>query len=244
MGRGLAWNAGCDTSETLPISQRTHVTVQLHGNGLQVSFDGREVCQVRYLEKEPGHTNVKVYAGDPWYTAADALLWGMHYVPLALTWLPSPTWLRLRRTYLIDRISTAVDFELTFSIKPTGIVLGWSNLLHFTTRGNHGAGGRIPGIWFHSLSTRLHVRMGRGLAWNAGCDTSETLPINRMTYVTVRLHGTSLQVVFNSRVVCKADYPTKEPGHMGVDVYAGDPWYKPARALVSDLRYIPLVTAT
>jgi len=92
--------------------------------------------------------------------------------------------------------------------------------------------------------TRLHVRMGRGLTWNAGCDTSETLPINRMTYVTVRLHGTSLQVVFNSRVVCKADYPTKEPGHMGVDVYAGDPWYKPARALVSDMRYFPLVTAT
>jgi len=159
-----------------------------------------------------------------------------------LAWLPFPR--RLVRNTLLDTVSTAPNFELSFNIWPRGVVNGWSSLLHFTTSGDGGAGGRIPGIWFHALSTRLHVRMGHGPAWNAGCDTSNTLPINQMTYVTVRLHGTSLQVAFNSREVCKAHYPEKEPGHMGVDVYAGDPWYKPARALVSDMRYFPLVTAT
>jgi len=242
MSRGKHWNKGCNTDETLRMNWRTHVRVQLHGNRLQVRFDGREVCRANYPEQEPGHANVKVYAGNPFGPAANALVWDIRYVPLAMTWLPSPTW--PRRPYLLDKISTAVDFELTFGIKPTGLVLGWGSLLQFTKNDPLGVGTRLPGIWFHPWSMRLHVRMGRGPDWNAGCDPTETMPINRRTYVTVRLHGASLQVFFDNREVCKASYPTKEPGHMGVEVYSGDPWSTPARALVSDVRYFPLVTAT
>jgi len=56
--------------------------------------------------------------------------------------------------------------------------------------------------------------------------------------------GRVCRCFFDNREVCKASYPTKEPGHMGVEVYSGDPWSTPARALVSDVRYFPLVTAT
>merc|ERR1719419_605297 len=231
IGRGLV----CNTNEELPIYQVTHVKLRLHRTVLKVKFGRRKVCHVYFPRKEPGHTSVKVYAGHPWHNVAQALVWRVRYVPLGLAWLPSPTW--LNRNYLLDMISTAVNFELTFNIWPTGTVRGRSSILHFTRGGNFCVGCGIPALGFFSSSTMLYAHMG-----HVGCNANEELPINQMTRVTMRLHGASLQVVFDGREVCQAHYPEEESGHMRVKVYAGDPWYRAAHALVSDMRYMPLVT--
>ena len=79
---------------------------------------------------------------------------------LRLPWFPCAT--ELTRNTIIGTLATAEQFELNFDIMPTGRRDDWSNILHFTAHGNCGGEfDRIPAIFVHGKSTRLHVRMGR-----------------------------------------------------------------------------------
>lgn len=143
------------------------------------------------------------------------------------------------------------NFTLTFLLKPTGLNPNWTNILRFgrTVDGNtqnipedccmHGV--RALGIWFFPNSTRLHVRISHERNGNWGIDTSN-LDMNK-TYqcfiqakdslVTVRVTDTQGN---NPSFESTENTTNQGQRYEGwVSVWGSDPWYTPARAVVSDL---------
>ena len=88
-------------------------------------------------------------------------------------------------------------------------------------------GDRIPGIWFHPGTRRLHVRDGHGNDGNAGCDPEEELPANTATTVRVEMRSRLIEVLLNGRRQCTAVRGDQQ-AFDSVVVYAADPWYQEA----------------
>jgi hypothetical protein len=158
-----------------------------------------------------------------------------------LTWMGHV----LTKGKVLKTVTTHKNYELSFNIRPTRNVRGWSNVIHFTAnnrnQGSHGS--RIPAIWFFSDTTRMHVRQGRPGSSNDGCDTSAQLPHNRWSKVTVRLSGSVLTVLVNGQTWCtNRNYSSSDPGRKNVRVYASDPWYVAAKASIKDFSYKGLAT--
>merc|ERR1711892_1369045 len=106
------------------------------------------------------------------------------------------------------------DYVLKFGIEPKGTVSGWNSIIHFTNNKNCCAyGARVPGIWFHSGTTRLHVSTGTTTNGNHYQDLSEQLAINKKSIVEVRVVGSLAKV------------------------FIGDPWYPAANAIISDISF-------
>jgi hypothetical protein len=169
-GRPGNTNDGCDTSAQLPLNQWSTVNVKLVGNLLTVSVGGKVWCSNKnYWTSDPGRKGVKVYASDPWYNAANARVKDFEYekveAPKATPVIQGPA-ITVRRNNVLKHVSTHAEFTLSMDIKPTGVIGGWSNIVHFTDKhnrnyGHHGS--RIPAIWMYSNSARMHVRNGRPL---------------------------------------------------------------------------------
>ena len=68
--------------------------------------------------------------------------------------------------------SVAFDFTPGFETVET-----WSNILHFTATGDNCCeyGDRIPAVWFHPGTRKLHVRDGQPSNGNDGCDPIDPL---------------------------------------------------------------------
>jgi hypothetical protein len=126
-------------------------------------------------------------------------------------------------------------------IKPTGVIGGWSNIVHFTDKhnrnyGHHGS--RIPAIWMYSNSARMHVRNGRPQNVNDGCDPVEQLKLHKWSSVKVTQAKGKMKVFINGALVCEnSDYGKSDPARTGVLVYGGDPWHNAAKVQVRNLRY-------
>ena len=135
-------------------------------------------------------------------------------------------------------------WTLSFDIQPLGLVNGWANILHGTTRIDHGEyGARTPGIWFWSNTRQLLISS----AVNGNSNfhfTSAALPFNKYSHIVIRqiqsghlnlyhyeiwINGVrQLDVVNNKAVVFQ-----------NVKYYVSDPWYIQAKA---GLKNINLVT--
>ena len=73
------------------------------------------------------------------------------------------------------------QWSLSVEISPFGTVTGWSNILHVGIGGNFEVyGDRIPGIWFISGTTRLHISSAINGNSNFQIDT-DSIPMNKWT---------------------------------------------------------------
>ena len=125
----------------------------------------------------------------------------------------------------------------------TGLnAIGWaSSIVHFTTLNNiNDFGSRSPAIFFFPGSTRLHVRIGDSTNINWGLDT-DALPLNVLTKVTLECNGKSVKLTVGATVY-SATQPTNRFAGTLI-VYAGDPWYAPAKAVINNLDYKALLVA-
>ena len=95
-------------------------------------------------------------------------------------------------------------------------------------------GARIPGIWFHPGTRRLHVRDGHGNDGNAGCDPEEELPANTATTVRVEMRPGFVEVWYNDVLKCTEARGDRQ-AFDNVVVYAADPWYPPVSASINNL---------
>lgn len=119
----------------------------------------------------------------------------------------------------------------------------FANIIHFTTGGNEWKlGYRNPAIWFRPLSLTLSFRSTINGAWNYGFTPCEIkIPMHAFTEIrieqlyvyagnyltTVRINGTTCERVFNIDAM-----------HFeNVTVYAADPWYQPANAIMKDYEF-------
>eukprot|EP00731_Ephydatia_muelleri_P003880 Em0002g56a len=148
----------------------------------------------------------------------------------------------LARSHPIAVISGKADYRLTFDIIPTGYTYSWGSILHFTTINDLADfGSRSPALWFWPGTTRLFATIGDTTNFNWGLDTTDALPLNVRTAVTIECKGKDVKLIVGTRV-----YPGIQPNvrYAGnLIVYASDPWYEAAKASLYNIDYEILPTA-
>jgi len=121
-------------------------------------------------------------------------------------------------------------------VKPTGIQSGWSSLLHLTVGGNSV---KIPGIWFNSGRTSLHIcnalNTNKNYCWN-----SRNLPLNKYTKVEIRqtwdVYQNKYRLIISIDSVIKHNTVNNAiQGYQNVVFYASDPWHPAAKAVLKNL---------
>jgi len=220
--------------------------VKLLGSVLTVAVDGKTWCTNKnYKTSDPGRKNVKVYASDPWHNAANARYKDFDYekmeAPKETPVIQGPA-VVVRKNTVLKHITTFSEYTYTMDIKPSGKRGGWTNLIHFMKKISNGS--RIPGVWFYSGTTRMHVRQGRPGNGNDGCDPLEQLKMNHWSSIKVTQAKGKLKVFINGALVCEnSNYGRSDPKRNPVIVYGSDPWYNAALASVKNVKYFKGVSA-
>merc|ERR1712188_260941 len=82
--------------------------------------------------------------------------------------------IQLQRDQKVFDVEVRGNYEVSFTLNPISVSYGWRNILHITNNvagGNYGyMGNRIPGVWFHSMTTKLHIC--------TGCDGNHNFCLN------------------------------------------------------------------
>jgi len=131
------------------------------------------------------------------------------------------------------------DYVLRFTIEPTGLVAGYSSIIHFTTGKNCcGYGTRVPGVWFDGEETdRLFVVTGHDANGNAYLYSAE-LALNIESNVEILVVGTKSTLSVNGVVVSTMIIGDRSP-LSDVKVFIGSPWYTAADAFISNVYFGP-----
>lgn len=139
-------------------------------------------------------------------------------------------------------LSLPSDYSVSFTIQPQpAVVQNWANIVHFTATQSNCCdyGDRIPGVWFHPGTHRLHIRDGMDSSGNAGCDPmSELIPF-RPHDVRIDIGQSGVVVTVDGRQVCGRQADARRPWP-SVHVFASDPWHDAALATIKNLRIDPL----
>ena len=134
------------------------------------------------------------------------------------------------------------DWKVSFNLKLTGKIGNrWGSIIHFTTGGNNNKyGNRIPAVWTIPGKTSLHfcsaINGNKNKYFN-----SRPIKLNRFVKIrieqkyvkpkhhrySVYLNGKRIYTVINkvARVF------------KNVKIYAGDPWYNPAKGFITNFNY-------
>ena len=147
----------------------------------------------------------------------------------------------------LGMVNATGNYILSFEITPRAVRGGWANIIHFSkTNADWNDGSRCPAIWFFPGSLHLHVRIGDynggntdeyggyGYGWNWGINT-DPIPLGQKSSVRLECKDKSVVLTVNSKV-----YKSTQPGtrlNGSLHVYAGNPWYEPANALMENLCY-------
>jgi len=135
------------------------------------------------------------------------------------------------------------NYEVAFTLTPKNVTSGWANILRITKiEGNQGAmGKRIPGIWFHSMTTKLHICTGCDEKPSLCLNPPDSLPLGKKTRIIVQVSGGFFTVRFgtctlDSWEVARAKCSVPSKGQLAT-VYMSDPWHKSANAVIEDFVY-------
>jgi len=131
-------------------------------------------------------------------------------------------------------------YELTMDVYLKGTKSGWTNLMHMTGGGSCcGSRDRTPGIWFHSNSRRLHVKMSAKSNGNDGCDPADNFPLNTWTEIKLTYtYGGYFQVFYGDKLVCSK--LLAGGAHQNLQTqkfYLSDPWSNPVNADVRNVKF-------
>ena len=128
------------------------------------------------------------------------------------------------------------DYRLSFVIVPTGTVPVWTNILHFTTGTDCcDFGSRSPAVWFWPNTTQLIYSIGDSTNGNWVVDTTTALPLNVHTSVVLECKGKDVKLTVGGKVYTATQPTYRYAGNL--IVYAGNPWYQAAKAVIYNLDY-------
>lgn len=126
------------------------------------------------------------------------------------------------------------EYYISFDVKPNSFVNEWQSVLHFTSDNTNidSYGSRAPGIWFHHLTSTLHIcsalNGGKNTCYNAAGFT-----IGKWTNVQIYQNqvdgGFKYQIKIDGDIVKSLDNNDARE-FSNVQVYAADPWYTAADA--------------
>ena len=149
------------------------------------------------------------------------------------TFLPSSFTPEGGKSY--GQVELGQDYEISFTIVITGREANWGSILHFSKGGDCcGFGDRLPAIWLFPAGTKLHVRLGDSTEGNWGLD-SDDLPMNTPVNVRLRAVGSNVTLQVGEKTF-SAQQPTYRPSGLAT-IWAGDPWYPPARVTITNFCY-------
>jgi len=148
--------------------------------------------------------------------------------------------IQLKRDQKVFDVEVRGNYEVSFTLNPISVSQGWRNILHITNGGNYGyMGNRNPGVWFHSMTTKLHICTGCDGNHNLCLNPGKSLPIGRKTRVTIRVNGGYFAAQYDNQEVgrAKCSSPYKPMKYLLASVYASDRWHGTAHAVIEDLVY-------
>ena len=149
-------------------------------------------------------------------------------------------WLTVSRNQLVKQINIDRDYRLEFTIMPTGKIPGWSNILHSTLTGANccAPGDRMPGIWFFSNTTRMHIRSGDQSCGNCGIDPPVQLPLNKETRVVVEMNAEYMTVAYTGAISHKSTIKRGVQRPTGkAHFFVSDNFYNAAQARVKNMKW-------
>ena len=149
--------------------------------------------------------------------------------------IPSTLDLYNKQDRKIGKVNVTGDYILSFNITPRAITQSaWASIIHFSVTDRDTS--RAPAIWFWPGSLRLHVRIGDASDWNWGQD-SNPIPINQKSSFRLECIGKKVTLTVTGDVWNVTQPTTRPKGN--ATIYAGNPWYPSANALIENLCYVP-----
>ena len=148
---------------------------------------------------------------------------------------------QLKRNKLVRKVKVLKrGWSLSFAIKPTGVVKGWSNIMHATLGKNSKRyGDRTPGVWFISGTTKLHICSAVSGNRNR-CYNSAPLPKKKFSRILIRqIQKRNFKYYYQIFINGKKKFDvlnTKPKVFKNVKYYASDPWYKAAKAQLRNMK--------
>lgn len=150
---------------------------------------------------------------------------------------------KLTRNQLIKTFPTYHEqFYLSIDVKPLGVVSGWGSIIHVTKGGDENEfGNRIPAIWFHPGTKRLHICTAIGSSSRHCHDEKVDLPTHRFTNIQISqavLSGADIfwySIAIDKKTVFAVENPN--PLYLSnVKVFMANPWHISANALVKNVQ--------
>lgn len=154
----------------------------------------------------------------------------------------------LKRNQLLDIISKrSKGYTVTFDIKPISVVPTWTNILHFTITGNRGNfGDRAPGVWFLKNSTRLYICSDFHASANKCSVSKSPLKLGEYTSVEIKQYDLGYSYwIYRSKIngIFNHNWANFKPRcFMDVKLYASNPWYSAADAVIKNLKYTDTIS--
>jgi len=254
-------NTYIDPPDNLPLGKDTQITIRVYDDVFTVHYDDREVGKkacANPFEPLCGQL-ATVYLSNPWYTSSNAVVGNVVYSSaseldgeLSVLYssdsgyvispvFRSSTESQLEKGRKISNIEVYAKYEVSFTVRPVGVLSGWTNVLHITAgnRNNQEMGDRIPSVFFHSESTKLHISTGCNGRHNTYIDPPDNLPLGKDTQITIRVYDDVFTVHYNDREVGKiaCAYPFEPLHGQLAAVYLSNPWYASSNAIVGNLVY-------
>jgi len=122
---------------------------------------------------------------------------------------------------------------VSFHLNITDIELGWGSILHIGNSNSQ----RQPAFWLRPNETELHSAYGSTTnTWELFTDTPPLIA-NRWHHIVMIDEGDEAKLYVNNKLLQTIDAslsPTSSPGNK--NVWAGNPWYTPAKASIDDIR--------
>ena len=146
-----------------------------------------------------------------------------------------------RNNYILTIPVMKREFSLQVDFKPMKKTPGWTNLMRLTSvPKNTGAGARIPAIFFHSNTYKLHVCFSingnSNSCWNS--QPLEEKKMVRLSIVQTLQFGKDYRYAIS--INGKEEYQTgnsKAQEFENVKMYAGDEYYNPAGANIEKIKF-------
>jgi len=152
---------------------------------------------------------------------------------------------QLKKGHKVFNVEVHPNYEVSFTLTPKKVSAGWTNILHITNNvgnGNYGImGNRIPGVWFHSMTTKLHICTGCDGQPNTCLNPPDSLPLGKKTRIIIKVEGGFFTVrvggcTLDSWEVARTKCSVPAIGQQAT-VYMSDPWYPSSNVVIEDFVY-------
>lgn len=225
----------------IPMGKFTNVKIQQ-----EIQSDGKYRYSIAYDDKEVFSTinnsprsyeNAKVYIGDNFYPASNAVVENLEIqTPL------KQNYYEVARNQFIQDIKIITKaYRFSLDIKPMGVVSGWSNIIRVasTTKNCCDKGNRIPALFFHTQSTKIHTC--NYINGNGNFHVNVAIPMGKFTNVKIQQilqsDGTyRYSIAYDDKEIYSVINKTPK-AFENAKVFIGDRFYNPSNAIVSNFKF-------